>query len=239
MSGRVASILPWVTYALVVVALLFAFVLTPPEATMGQVVRLLYFHVGAAWNAFLAFGAVLLASVAFLRSRAPRWDRWAAASAEVGVVFTTVTLISGSFWARAVWNTWWRWEPRLTSTLLLWFIYVAYLLVRESIDEPERRGVVAAVIGIVGFVDVPIVYFSSRWWSGFHPATAELTGIMVAGLMASVVAFTALYAHLVWLAVSVRSLEARAGEARARLEGPEPQGSPSSDVGRARPGEAT
>lgn len=214
MIGRWARVLPWVTYALVVLALLLAFVLTPPEATMGQVVRLLYFHVGAAWNAFLAFGVVCLASVAFLRSRAPRWDRLAAASAEVGVLFTTITLLSGSFWARAVWNTWWRWEPRLTSTLLLWFIFVAYLVVRESLDEPERRGVVSAVIGIVGFVDVPIVYYASRWWSGFHPASAELTGIMVAGLMASLVAFTALYIHLLALAVTVRSLEARAARAR-------------------------
>ncbi|MBE3591188.1 MAG: cytochrome c biogenesis protein CcsA [Firmicutes bacterium] len=182
---------------------------------MGQVVRLLYFHVGSAWNAFLAFGVVLIGSVAFLRTRAPRWDRLAAASAEIGVVFTTVTLLSGMFWARAVWNTWWRWEPRLTTTALLWFIYVAYLILRSSVEEPERRGTLAAVVGIAGFLDVPLVYFSARWWGGFHPSAVEMSGSMVLALVASVFAFTALYAELLGLAVATRAAEDRLARLRA------------------------
>ncbi|MBX5475549.1 MAG: cytochrome c biogenesis protein CcsA [Clostridia bacterium] len=212
------KLVAWSAYVLVAVALWLAFVFAPPEAIMGEVVRLLYFHVGSAWNAFLAFGVVLVGSVAFLRTRAPRWDRLAAASAEIGVVFTTVTLLSGMFWARAVWNTWWRWEPRLTTTALLWFIYVAYLLLRTSVEDPERRGTLAAVVGIAGFLDVPLVYLSTHWWGGFHPSAVEMSGSMVLALVGSVFAFTALYAELLWVAVSTRSLEDRLARLRARAE---------------------
>ncbi|MBX6351110.1 MAG: cytochrome c biogenesis protein CcsA [Clostridia bacterium] len=216
--SRLRAALAWLSFALVALALAFAFVLSPAEATMGQVVRLLYVHVGSAWNAMLAFGVVFLASLAYLRARRPVWDRLAAASAEVGVVFTTVTLVSGSFWARAVWNTWWRWEPRLTTTLLLWFVYVAYLLIRESVESPERRGTVAAVVGIVGFADVPVVYLSARLWGGFHPASVELAPPMVTSLLVAVGAFTALYAYLTWLALDLQTLRGLALELRGRAE---------------------
>ncbi|MBT9259329.1 MAG: cytochrome c biogenesis protein [Clostridiales bacterium] len=204
--------LGWWTYGMVALALLLAFLYAPPEAVMGETVRFLYFHVGSAWIAFLAFGVTALASILFLWQRRFLYDHWAAASAEVGVLFTSITLLTGMFWARSVWNVWWRWEPRLTSTLILWFIFVAYLLVRSAIEDRQRRGGVAAVVGLVGFANVPLVYLASRLWGGFHPAGAHLEGRMVVALLASVLAFTFLYGYLFTLALRVRRLEERANQ---------------------------
>ncbi|MDI3269811.1 MAG: cytochrome c biogenesis protein CcsA [Bacillota bacterium] len=201
--------LGWLAYLTVGTALLLAFLYAPPEAVMGEMVRFLYFHVGSAWVAFLAFGITALASILFLWQRRFLYDQWAAASAEIGVLFTAITLITGMFWARAVWNVWWRWEPRLTTTLILWFIFVAYLLIRSAIEDRQRRGVVAAVVGLVGFANVPLVYLASRLWGGFHPAGAHLEGRMVVALLVSVLAFTVLYGYLFLLALRVRRLEER------------------------------
>jgi heme exporter protein C len=119
---------------------------------------------------FLAFFLVFLASVVYLVRRTPVWDRIARSSAEVGVVFVTLALLTGIIWARPVWNTWWTWEPRLTTTLILWLIYVAYLMIRSYAPNRQKGALYAAVVGIVGFVDVPIVYYSVIWWRSIHPS---------------------------------------------------------------------
>ena len=185
-------------------ALVAAFIIAPPEKEMGDVQRIFYFHVASAWTAFLAFFLVFLGSVAYLRTRATRWDVLAASVAEIGVVFTSLTLLSGSIWARSAWGTWWTWEPRLTTTLLLLLMYVSYLLLREMVEEPSRRAAFAAVFGIVGFVDVPIVFMSIRWWRSLHPAVVGSEGFnmeatMLPALFLSLAAFTTVLAYLLLL----------------------------------------
>ncbi|MHB1132525.1 MAG: cytochrome c biogenesis protein CcsA [Chloroflexota bacterium] len=181
--------------------LYMAFVYAPTEATLGHSQRIFYFHLGSAVTAFLAFGVVFVASILYLVRRERRWDSLAVASAEIGIVFCSLVLLTGPLWAKPAWGTWWTWDPRLTTTMILWLIYVAYLMLRSAMEEPSRRALVSAVFGIVGFVDVPIVFMSIRWWRTIHPVIAEggelnLTPPMVATLVVSIVAFLILFAYL-------------------------------------------
>ena len=141
----------------------------PRESTMGDIQRIFYVHVPSAWTAFLAFFFVFLGGVAYLFTKNLKWDRIALACAEIGTIFCTIVLITGPIWAKPVWGIWWTWDARLTSTLLLWLMYVSYLLLRDFLEEPARRATLAAVFGIFAFVDVPIVYFSIRLWRTQHP----------------------------------------------------------------------
>ena len=184
------------------VAMFMALVFAPSERVQAEVYRLLFVHVPSAWLAFLAFGVVAIASVLYLIRGSSRWDHLAAASAEVGVMFTTLTLATGSIWGRSVWGVWWQWDPRLTTTLVMWFIYAGYLSLRAYIDEPEIRYRSAAVLGVLGVVSIPLVWFSVEWWRGLHP-TPSITrpggGMpqeMLITLLVSVGAFTMLYIAL-------------------------------------------
>ena len=190
---------------------------TPPDAEEGNVFRIIYLHVPAAWLAYLSFLVVLIGSVAYLVTKRTRWDWLAAASAEVGVLFTGLTLVLGSIWAKPVWGTWWTWDPRLTTTAVLFLIYVGYLAVRKLPDSPARRARWAAVVGIVGFVDVPIVHLSVTWWQSLHQGpTIRLLGpttiapSMLAALLTGVGAFTITYLYLMTLRLRVGRLEDRA-----------------------------
>lgn len=199
--ARTTQILGLASAAAVVIALALVFLWVPPEQVMGDVQRIFYFHVASAWNAFLAFAVVFVASIAFLRTGSRRWDNIAYCSAEIGVVFTTITLITGPIWARPIWNTWWSWDPRLTTTLILWFIYVAYMVIRSSAESSQQQARLAAVFGIIGFVDVPIVFMSTRWWRSIHPTLIQadkmnMDSSMVLTMVTAVVAFTILYAFL-------------------------------------------
>jgi heme exporter protein C len=146
-----------------------ALFVAPTEATMGLIQRIFYFHVPFGWSAFVAFAISFVSSVAYLRSRAPKWDWLAVSSAEVGVPFVTVMLVTGPIWAHPVWGIWWTWDARLTSTFVLWVLYVCYLLLRTLIDEPERRAVVSAVFNVFAAIDIPLVYFSIWFFRTQHP----------------------------------------------------------------------
>jgi heme exporter protein C len=146
-----------------------ALVYAPTEATMGLIQRIFYFHIASGWTFFVAFFIVFVGSVAFLRTRNPKWDWLSVASAEVGVAFVTVVLVTGPIWAKPVWGIWWTWDARLTSTFMLWVLFVSYLVLRTLVDDPERRGVVSAVFGIFACLDVPMVYFSIWWFRTQHP----------------------------------------------------------------------
>ncbi len=183
----------------------------------GDAGRIVYFHVPMAWDAFLAFFVVFGASIAYLRTGNPRWDQLGRASAEVGVIFTTLVLITGSIWAYPIWGTWWSWDPKLTTTLILWFMYLAYLMVRSYAEEP-RGPRFAAVVGIIAFFDVPIVYMSATWWKALHPPAAigplaqqQPSQSIVWLLLISLVAFTLLYAFLVRVRVEIEQAEAAPG----------------------------
>ena len=193
--------LGWLVVPAMLIALFMAFLYAPTEATMGDVQRIFYFHVPSAWIAFLAFGVVFVASIQWLRTRDMKWDTVAVSATEVGVAFCTVALITGAIWAKPTWGTWWDWDPRLTTTLVLWLIYVSYIMLRSMVENPARRASLAAVVGIVGFVDVPIVFFSIRLWRTIHPVviTTDNTGMpvsMLVTLLVSLAAFTLLFVHI-------------------------------------------
>lgn len=199
-------------YVLMVAALYGAFLYAPTAQIEagGEVQRIFYFHVGAAWNAFLAFFVVFIAALAFLIGGRRIWDHIGVASVEVGVIFTTIVLTTGPIWAKPVWNTWWPWgDPRVMTTLVLWLIYIAYLILRASLPEGEKKYKYCAVFGIIGFLDVPIVWLSIRWWRTIHPVVitsggAALETEMVHALIVSTITFTVLYATLLLLRLAMR-----------------------------------
>ena len=196
-------------YLLMVAALYGAFLYAPTESEMGPVQRIFYFHVGAAWNAFLAFFGVFLGGLLYLITRKQSWDHLAASCAEVGVVFTTIVLTTGPIWAKPIWNTWWPWsDPRVMTTTVLWLIYVAYLILRSSLPEGDTKYKYCAVFGIIGFLDVPIVWLSIRWWRTIHPVVitssgAQLEPEMLHALIVSVIAMTFLCVTLVMLRMAL------------------------------------
>jgi len=165
---RAFPILAALTAILLVYALYQALVVAPTERTMGDVQRIFYYHVPSAWTAFLLFFVNLVASVVYLVRRNPKADAVAVVTAEVGVVFCTVVLVTGPIWARPVWGIWWTWDVRLTSTLVLWLIYVSYLVLRRFSDSAQTP-VLAAVLAIFGALDVPLVYFSIWFFRTQHP----------------------------------------------------------------------
>ncbi len=169
-SAAVPLWLALVTVGLVVAMFYLTFVWVPMEATMGVVQRIFYFHVPSAFVAFLAFTIGGIASIRYLASRDHRFDDLSVAANEVGLVFAVVNLVTGSLWARPIWGVYWAWDARLTAMLLLALIYIAYLILRQSIFEPTQRAVVCAVVSIFGMVDIPIVYMANQWWRTQHPA---------------------------------------------------------------------
>ena len=216
------GIATWFSVA-VSLALIFFYAREADPAMGGQLQRIFYVHVPSAWVAYLSFGIVFLASVAYLRTHRDVWDIVAGSAAEIGVVFTSLVLVTGPIWARPVWGTWWQWDARLTSALVMWLSYVGYLFLRNLALDPARAATPAAVLGIAAFVNVPIVHFSVRWWRTLHPSgptpadlaresgmgAPELTTFFV-----SLVAFTLLFALLL-------ALRVRIGRARAAIEASE------------------
>jgi heme exporter protein C len=213
--------------ALVLLALGVVLFLTPAERSMGEVQKIFYFHVGSAAAAFLAFTLVAAFSLAYLVRRGGAHDAAALACAEIGVLFCTLVLVTGPLWARPIWGRWWVWEPKLTTTLILWFLYVGYLVLRHAVHG-HRGTVAAAVYGIVAFADVPVVYFANRWWRGEHPvvfaggAESGIASRMVFPLVLSIIAMLALAAVLgaqrfrtARLAQRVERLEHEMGEDEA------------------------
>jgi heme exporter protein C len=199
-----------------------ALVWSPPDVNLGDTVRILYFHAPVAQVAFLAFGIVFIASVAYLWKGREFWDSLAYSAAELGVVFTSLTILTGSIWGKVAWGVWWTWEPRLTTTLVLWLIYVAYMMLRAYAPRGSQGARYAAVLGIVGFVDVPIVWKSVDWWRGNHPPQvvgleASLDPSMHLTFWVSVLAFTLLFVSLLVERHSLR----RAEGALERLQGPQ------------------
>jgi heme exporter protein C len=213
--------LPPLVCAVMLVALWLVFMVVPTEREMGIVQRIFYFHVGSAWVAFLGFFLVAGASAVYLWNGARRADRLAEATAEVGVLFCTLVLVTGPIWARPVWGVWWTWDPRLTMTVILWAIYASYLMLRAFGGEDDAVRRYAAVLGIIGVLDVPIIMVSVRLLRGIHPAVITRneggSGLvdpwMRAGLGVSALALVLLAA---WL-IALRMRTARLGEELAAL----------------------
>lgn len=216
-------------WALTAVAVVLAlFVAREASADQGgPLQRIFYFHVPSAWVGYLAFAIVFIASIAYLRTGARRWDLLAHGAAEIGVVFISLVLITGPIWARPVWGTWWQWDARLTSAFVLWLTYVGYLFLRALATEPRSVGRLAAIVGIVGFINVPIVHFSVYWWRTLHPsgptpanlATGSgLGGPELIAFFTALAAFTLLGAWMLAARVRVGILADQVEEIEMRTE---------------------
>jgi heme exporter protein C len=221
---------------LIIVALGMVFLYAPRELTMGDVQRIFYFHVASAWIGFFGFFVTFLAGIAYLVTARRSWDIVGLSSVEVGLTFITMTVVTGALWARPVWGTYWTWEPRLTISAVQLLIYVAYGMLRASMESPERQARFAAVYGIVAFVTVPISWFAIRWWRTIHPDILTggegmaVTPRMIQTLLVSIGAFTVLYATLLRQRMRLeRASDALTG-VRLRLERGDPSGSRSRSV---------
>lgn len=208
-----STFLCWATCIALAGSLYMVFFYAPIEKTMGVAQRIFYFHVPSAWIAFLAFFIVMVASIAYLRTNLRKWDILAYASAEIGTLFCTIVLVTGTLWAKSAWNVWWTWDLRLTTTLVLWLMYAGYLMLRKYV-EGERGAKYAAVFGIIAFLDVPCVYFSIRWWRTLHPRAvimgergAGLDPAMLTTLLVSLVAFMVFYWYLLQHRVAIERME--------------------------------
>jgi heme exporter protein C len=169
-------ILGAVAILLVIAAAYASFYIAPEESTMHLIQRIFYFHVGSAWAGMDAFFVCFIANLLYVWKREPRYDWLAVSAAEVGLVLTTVVLITGPIWAHPVWGIWWTWDARLTSTFVLWLLYVSYLLLRTLIEEQDRRALLSSLFGIFAFLDVPLVFGAIRWWRTQHPSPVILGG---------------------------------------------------------------
>jgi len=206
---RLLSILDFITASLFIIATGMVFFYAPTEAIMGAVQRVFYFHVAAGWVGMLGFLVAAVSGVAYLRTGYRKWDTAGFASVEIGLVFTFITVVSGSFWARPIWNTWWTWDPRLTTATIMMLIYAAYLMLRSGIEDPERRARFGAVYAIVGFLSVPLTFFSARLFRTIHPIVIgtnqpgaegafDMIPKMLQTFLFSLLTFTFIFADLLW-----------------------------------------
>src|SRR6266446_1677225 len=225
MSSKGSASLGLVTLALMGAALFMVFDYVPTEAAQGIVQRIFYFHVPCAWVAFAAFALVAVASAFYLWLGQQVWDDLAFAAAEIGMVFCTLVLVTGSIWAKPIWGTWWTWDSRLTTTLILWLLYSGYLMLRAMGDDTPQIARFAAVVGIAAALDVPIIIVSVRLWRTIHPAVLVTRqgghGLedprMVATLLVSMTAFTALFIWLLCLRFATLRTQTRLNQVAREL----------------------
>ena len=199
------------------------FLYVPTDAIEGIPQRIFYFHVPIAWIGMLAFGVLAVASIGYLWKKDERWDWLARASAEVGAIFITLALITGSIWGRTTWGTWWTWDARLTTTLILWFIDIGYMMLRSYMGRTPASARSGAVLAIVGVIDVPIIYESVNWWRTLHPQAevgtpGALPPEVVLTLMISLVTFTLLYSFLMVQIYQLQKMQALAQQLHANIE---------------------
>lgn len=213
----------FVTVVWIVIGLYLAFVYSPNEANQGNVYRIIYVHVPCAWAALVGYTVVFVGSVVYLWKRSQFADDLAYAAGEVGFIFCSCVLITGPLWAKPVWGIWWTWGPRLTLTFVLWLLFVAYLLLRSFLVNPGQAALLSAVVGIIGFVDVPVDYMAIRWWRTQHPQPVIMGGPdsglppkMELAFFVSVGAFLCLFLYL--LRQRLHLGEARRGLQQLRRE---------------------
>lgn len=222
MPAQIYTLFPALVFLSMTAALWAVFLYVPTEREMGLVQRIFYFHVPAAIAAFIGFLLVFVGSIQFLRTQQARWDRLARCAAELGVLFSLIVLFTGPLWARPIWGVYWRWEPRLTSMLILFTIYVAYLMVRSYGSESPQTQRFAAVLGILGFVNVPLVYYSVHLWAPeqqLHPRQVELSAEMQHTLYLCFAAFFLLFFYLLQRRLKIEQISDALAQIRLELGG--------------------
>ena len=183
MSFRIAHLCAVVGGLWLIRNLYVIFMILPDESSQGPVYRILFFHVPAWWTAFLAVGVAAFASIMYLVRKSMRWDSLAVATTEVALLFLIIGITLGSIWGRVAWGIWWTWDARLTSALLCILLYAGYLVLRNNIEDLTRRAQIGAVFSLFAFCDVPIVWYSIRWWRTQHPQPMELPPDMMSVLL--------------------------------------------------------
>jgi len=198
-------------------------VVVPPDAVQGEVQRIMYLHVPSIVTAYLAFTVVFFASILYLWKRDLRFDAVAVSSAEIGVLFTGITLATGSIWGKPTWGVWWTWDARLTLTAILFTIYVGYLMLRAFAEDPQAGARYGAVLAILGFLDIPLNHFAVQWWRTLHqpssilrPAGSSVAPVMLVPLAISFVGLVLLYTYLLLERVRLERIRHRAAEARLK-----------------------
>jgi heme exporter protein C len=220
-------VLSWLTGTVFVVALYIVLIWAPQEAIMGDVQRVFYFHVAAGWVGALAFLVTAIVGGIYLARGEQRWDRIAVASVEIGVVFTIINIVTGSIWARPIWNTWWTWDPRLVTATIMLLIYIAYIMLRQGIEDPDRRARFGAVYGIVGFISVPITFASIRIFRTIHPVVVgssdptalgafDMNAEMRVAFFFSLFTFTLIYITLLWYRLRLQQQKEKIEERKLR-----------------------
>ncbi len=206
---KTLKILTVVTVLMLAAASLMVFFYAPLEAVMGQVQKVFYFHVAAGWTGMLGFFVAFVAGIAYLITHKHIWDIVGVAGVEIGLVFMLICIITGSIWARPIWNTWWTWDPRLTTATIMELVYAAYLMLRQGVEDPDRRARFGAVYAIIGFLSVPLTFFSIRIFRTIHPVVIgggdadatgsfDMTAKMLQTFMFSLVTFSVLFVTLLW-----------------------------------------
>jgi heme exporter protein C len=225
-TNRILMLLTIVSAAAILAAAFGALMLAPnaagltPDETAAQ--RIIYFHVPAAWLSMLAFGVTMIGSIAYLITSKRFWDSLAVSSAEIGIAFTLAATASGSLWAKPAWNTWWTWDPRLTTYTIMFLLYVAYFMLRSAMDDPARRARFAAVYGIFAFLSVPITFMSIRWWRTIHPILLDsknfgLSSGMLPVFFLSLIAFTGFYFILLVYRTRLERMQERVDALKEQL----------------------
>jgi len=226
---KALTILDWITGILFITAILGVFFYAPLEAVMGWVQKVFYFHVAAGWTGMLGFLVSAVAGVLYLVKKKPRWDRIGFAGVEIGMVFMLICIVTGSIWARPIWNTWWTWDPRLTTATIMELIYAAYLLLRQGVEEPERRARFGAVYAIIGFISVPLTFLSIRIFRTIHPVVIgsndpgaagafDMTPRMMQVFMFSLVAFSFIFADILWHRIRLGALADHVEQKKIQLQ---------------------
>ena len=217
-----------VALLLIAAATIMVFSYAPLEAVMGAVQKVFYFHVATGWVGMLGFLVAVVAGLAYLITRKSVWDMVGLGAIEIGLVFMLINIVTGAIWARPIWNTWWTWDPRLTTATIMELVYAAYLMLRQGIDEPERRARFGAVYAIIGFISVPLTFFSIRIFRTIHPVvvgggSSEATGsfnmtpAMGQTFALSLVAFSVLFICLLWHRIRLAQLEERVERLKLEL----------------------
>lgn len=224
---RFLTVLDYWTGLMFLIAVGMVFFYAPTEAVMGDVQRVFYFHVSAGWVGMLSFLVAAVAGIFYLLRGNRRWDIAGLAAVEIGIVFIFINIVTGSIWARPIWNTWWTWDPRLTTATVMELIYLAYLMLRQGIEDPDRRARFGSVYAIVGFLSVPLTFFSARLFRTIHPVVIgtndpaaqgqfDMTPKMLQTFMFSLLTFTFVFADLLWHRIRLGQLGEKVEQLRLK-----------------------
>jgi heme exporter protein C len=225
---RLLAVLDGITVLMLVIATGMVFFYAPTEAVMGDVQRVFYFHVAAGWVGMLSFVAAAVAGIVYLRTGDHAWDIVGLSAVEIGIAFIFINLVTGSIWARPIWNTWWTWDPRLTTATIMELIYAAYIMLRSGIEDPDRRARFGAVYAIVGVISVPLTFYSARLFRTIHPVviggsdpsaqgTFDMTPRMLQTFMFSLLTFSFIFIDLLWHRIRLGRLSEKVEQLKLKL----------------------